>query len=131
VPVRAALAVFAAAQHAQVVADGLPRHAHAGDLLHEHARHHDGDKRQHHEREAREAEGAGQAAPRPGPVQEVRVGEAQQDDTGEDDDHAERDEPGRRSQADPVYFQLALGEGDLVPDERGDVLGGKRHEIPE
>jgi hypothetical protein len=131
VPVRAPLAVLAAAQHAQVVADGLPRHAHAGDLLHEHARHHDGDERQHHEREAREPEGARQAARRPGPVQEVRVGEAQQDDAGEDDDHAERDEPGRRSQADPVYFELAFSEGDLVPDERGNVLGGKRHEIPE
>jgi hypothetical protein len=124
VPVRAALAVLAAAQHAQVVADGFPRHAHAGHLLHEHARYDDGDERQHHEREAREAEGAGQAAPCPGPVQEVRVGEAQQDDAGEDDDHAERDEPSRRRQADPVYFQLAFGEGDLVPDERGDVLGG-------
>jgi hypothetical protein len=131
VPVRAALAILAAAQHAQVVADGLPRHAHAGHLLHEHARYHHGDERQHHEREAREAEGAGQAARRPGPVQEVRVGEAQQDDTGEDDHHAERDESRRRSQADPVYSQLALGQGDLVPDERGDVLGGKRHEIPD
>jgi len=131
VPVRASLAVLAAAQHAQVVADGLPRHAHAGYLLHEHARHHDGDQRQHHECEAREAEGAGQAAWRPCPVQEVRVREAQQHDAGGDDDHAERDEPCRRSQADPVYFQLALGEGDLVPDERGDVLGGERHEIPE
>jgi hypothetical protein len=131
VPVRAALAVLAAPQHAQVVADGLPRHAHAGHLLHEHARYDDGDERQHDEREAREAEGAGQPAPCPGPVQEVRVGEAQQDDAGEDDDHAERDQPSRRRQADPVYFQLAFGEGDLVPDERGDVLGGQRHEIPE
>jgi hypothetical protein len=131
VPVRAALAILATAQHAQVVADGLPRHAHAGHLLHEHARHHHGDQRQYHEREAREGEGASQAARRSGPVQEVRVGEAQQEHTGEGDHYAERDEPGRRSQADPVYFQLALGEGDLVPDERGDVLGGKRHEIPE